>query len=143
MIDYLHDNDSRADFISRLNSYDFNRGKLKITTEIVDSKISDEQRALYWIWMDAIRKFIRESTEYNPTANDLHEYFKDLYLESKQKVIMQKTLTIRPSIMDLSVKKMAEYMNAVDMHCVVEYEFYVPTLKDLEFDAKRGHYVKK
>ncbi len=140
MIDFIVDEETMQNFINRLMKFNFEHGKLKISSDIVGDAISDSQRCLYWVWMESIRKFIRESTSYSPTAEEMHEYFKKEYLEFEEKVILGKTIMIQPSIARLKIKVMAKYMEQIDLHCVVEYEFYVPTPDDMKFNAERGLY---
>lgn len=72
------------------------------------------QNALYWMWVDAIRLHILESTGKRFSKDELHDWLATEFLPTRVIEIYGRAHSVRSSTSSLSVTEMASYMGAIE-----------------------------
>lgn len=80
------------------------------------------QNALLWVWLDAIRKHIYESTGEAYSSEELHEAFKQKFLPTTQVRLNGKLSWVPMSTTKLSVGEMAEYLTKIEVYALTDLD---------------------
>lgn len=94
-------------------------------------KRTDPQRALFWIWMRAIREHLIESTGELYSEQELHDWFCDKFLGTKEVNVLGEARRRAIGTSDLSKDEMREFLDRIDMHCASELDLFLPTSNSL------------
>lgn len=87
-----------------------------------------DQNRLYFLWMACL------SDETGQSKDDLHEYFKQLYLGFEQRAVLNGRVYISPSTAALNTKQFSDYLNKIQMFANTELGIILPSPEDLEFN---------
>ncbi len=86
-----------------------------------------DQNRLYFLWLACI------SNETGQSKDDLHDYFKQLYLGFKQRAVLNGKIYVNPSTSALDTKQFTDYLNRVQEFANMELEILLPSPEDMEF----------
>jgi len=98
----------------------------EITIRLYHKTRSLEQNAYYWgIVLPTIQSFIRDHRGDDYSCEDVHEWYREQYLESRPVTIKGKTVIARPSTTKLSTKEFSDYLELV-IHHAAENGIVIP-----------------
>jgi hypothetical protein len=92
---------------------------------------SIEQNNLYWKWLTTIKGHIHESIGEAYTEDDLHDYYRELFLPVTHKTINGVEIKRLTSTTKLCVADMSEYLLKIDERCITRLKLMLPTREDL------------
>jgi len=75
------------------------------------------QNRLLWMWYGEIRNHLAETTGEQYTNDDIHEYFKDMFLDKRVVDIDERPIIVVASTSKLDTSEMSWYLNSVDIYC--------------------------
>lgn len=108
---------------------------LRITVEPYKKKRSLSQNALYWMWIDLIKKHISDVTGQVYSNADIHEMLRDLFLPKKTIIFRKKTLVVPTSTTELSVADFTVYLEDIDQYCADRLNLQLPHPEDIYHEA--------
>ena len=123
----------KQDFGSDFNEARFreelkkNEGK-RYRIDKVENKRTLTQNSFYWFYLGIIER------ETGNTANDLHEYFKRIFLPPKYIKVLGKEIKIPSSTTDLKKLEFGEYMEKI----CAETNVPIPDPKEAGYDDGKG-----
>lgn len=91
------------------------------------AKRTDPQRALFWIWMRAIREHLMNSTGQLWSEQELHDWFCDKFLPSKVIEVKGEARRYVRGTSDLSKAEMRGFLDQIDMFCASELDLFLPS----------------
>lgn len=110
---------SRQQFMGKLLRYAreliFNGQLYQIIIKPWTPKRSLAQNRLYWAWMKDIASHVNESQGTVFRDEDMHDYFKELFLDYEIKEIFGKKIMRYKSTTSLGVKNFSEYLEAIEL----------------------------
>ena len=120
----VKDNKTKDGFLDRVVSYLERLRDGEYILEIVKTKNqrTAAQNRLYWKWLSLISDY----TGY--TKEEMHEYFKQEYLPSKEVLGKQ----IPKSTTDLDTKGFTDYLKKIEQ-MTKQYNIKLPTIRELDF----------
>lgn len=99
------------------------------------SRRSLAQNRLYWKWLKEIADYINESTGTRFTDEDMHDYFKTLYLDSELKNILGEKIIRYKSTAKLSIKRFSEYLESIEFFAGAKG---IPLTRSVDFELATG-----
>ena len=99
-------------------------------------KRSVAQNSLMWLWYGVISNHILDSTGGFYSSNDIHEWFKQLFLPKRIIDFKSRVLEIQTGTSELNVMEMMEYLNNLDHYCIEKLDLDLPKPEDLWLDAQ-------
>jgi len=93
------------------------------------------QNRLLWMWYGEIREHLAETTGEQYQNEDLHEFFKDKFLDRRPMVIKGDARIVHGSTAQLNVSDMSEYLNRLDIYCADELGLQLTHPDDMWHEA--------
>ena len=94
------------------------------------------QNRMLWLWYGEIRNHLAETTGEQYSNEDLHEFFKDKFLDRRAMVINGDPRVIHGSTSQLNVSDMSEYLNRLDIYCADDLSFQLSHPDDMWHEAQ-------
>jgi hypothetical protein len=85
-----------------------------------------DQNALHWKRLDIIRLHIADSTGQIFSAEDLHEFFKSMFMDVSLVEIGGESVKVRRTTTGLSTKDFSAFMDNIDRYCIERLNLYLP-----------------
>ena len=95
------------------------------------------QNKMMWMWLGEIRNHLAETTGEQYTNEELHEFFKDKFLDRRPIIIKGDVRVIHGSTAQLNVSDMSEYLNRLDIYCADDLDLTLSHPDDLYHEAHR------
>ena len=89
------------------------------------------QNRLLWMWYGEIRNHLAETTGEQYTNDDIHEYFKDKFLDKRVVDIGERPIVVTASTSKLNTSDMSEYLNRLDIYCADDLQLQLTHPSDL------------
>jgi hypothetical protein len=89
-------------------------------------KRTDPQRALFWVWMRAIRQHLLDSLGQPYSEQELHDWFCQKFLGVKEVTLRGITKYYTRGTSDLTKSEMREFLDQIDMYCASELDLFLP-----------------
>jgi hypothetical protein len=99
---------------------------LTVTWGPYKSSRSLEQNKLLWKWLDIVRMHIADSGGELFTAEELHEFFKAKFLESRVVEINGEAIRCRATTTKLNTKQMTDYLTHIERHAAQSLHLILP-----------------
>ena len=112
--------------------------KKSYSVEITEKRIrrTISQNSLYWLWLTCIEH------ETGNNRNDLHDYFKEQYLEPINTTLFGETF-LRWSTKDLNTVQFKYYLDHIQTFSATELSITLPNPEDKYWDDFYSYYVDK
>ena len=110
--------------------------KYSVEIKLKREKRSVDQNSLMWLWLSCI---------YDETGNDkdtLHEYFKEKFLGSENRIAFNQSVTVRNSTTKLDTKQFTDYLERIQQFANVELGIILPNPDDLAWPDFYEFYKK-
>ena len=121
-ISYPSDKQKVIEYVSRLPDK-----KYIVKIELKREIRSLPQNKLMWMWLTCIEQ------ETGNDKNDLHDYFKSLWLPVKQVNVLGKTIEKTVSTSELDSKQFTDYLERIQQFANIELGIVLPQPEDLHF----------
>lgn len=131
-INYPSDKQKVIEYINRLPDKKYTV-KIDLKREIR----SLPQNKLMWMWLNCI------SAETGNDKNDLHDYFKDLWLPVKQVNVLGKWIEKTASTTELDSKQFTDYLNKIQQFANTDLGIVLPQPEDLHFAEFYDEYFNR
>jgi hypothetical protein len=120
-------------------------GKWMIKILPICNKRSLAQNRMYWKWLKLIADHV---TYHDPNNNvcsddDLHEWFKEKFLETKIIEIRGEIIKKRKSTTKLNTKEMTEYLEKIDQYCAQSMHLILPHPEDMYYQAMQKQPLRR
>lgn len=112
-----------------------NNGAHLVSIKQHRKKRSLAQNSLMWLWYDEISKNIFESQGDLYSSEDIHEFFKELFLPKRMIEFKNKALEIQTGTKDLNVMEMMDYLDRLDFYCAEKLDLILHKPEDLMIEA--------
>ena len=89
------------------------------------------QNRLLWMWYGEIRNHLAETTGEQYQNEDLHEFFKDKFLDRRPVTINGDPRVVHGSTSRLNTSDMSEYLNRLDIYCADDLNLQLTHPADL------------
>ena len=93
------------------------------------------QNRLYWMWVDAIRLHILDSTGKRFNKDELHEWLSSEFLPTKVVEIGGKAHPVRTSTANLNTAEMRDYLESIEHWAGSDLQCMLPHPDDLWAEA--------
>lgn len=110
-------------------------GEYIVTINRIKSPRSIPQNKLYWLWL----KLIAEETGH--TDNDLHAYFKAMFLGKQYKVLFNEQVEIEASTTRLSTKDFTTFLDKISLFASETLGIILPKPDDIGFNEFYTNYL--
>lgn len=110
-------------------------GEYIVTINRIKSPRSIPQNKLYWLWL----KLIAEETGH--TDNDLHAYFKAMFLKKQYKVLFNEQVEIEASTTRLSTKDFTTFLDKISLFASETLGIILPKPDDIGFNEFYTNYL--
>ena len=90
------------------------------------TKHSDEQRGLYFRWVDIIRQHVADTTGHYASKDEMHEWLAGKFQPTVAVTVGGETRYVRKSISKNSVKEMRELLELVDRYAAANLFLILP-----------------
>jgi len=121
-------------FFKEIKDTDFEKIPYSISLTKTSKKRSIPQNKLYWKYLACIE----ENT--GNDANDLHEYFKDKFLQKQLIEVLGRQILVEASTTKLNTKAFKEYLEKISIFASTELSIKLPNPDDLQMDSFIQHY---
>jgi len=111
-------------------------GPQTITIKAHRKKRSLAQNSLMWLWYDEIKKHIFDSQGDMYTSEDIHEWFKQLFLPKRAIEFKAKILEVQIGTKELNTIQMMEYLEKLDYYCADKLNLMLSKPEDLWREAQ-------
>jgi hypothetical protein len=122
-------------FVENLQKIPLKQG-LTIEYKYITKKRSNDQNALYWMWIACICDEIGEN------SNDLHETLCEKFLPIKEKLIFGITKIERTSTKKLDTIQFKNYLDKIQIFASSELGIILPNPEDRYFEQFKERYEK-
>ena len=102
-----------------------------VTIKPYKASRSVAQNRLLWMWYGEIRNHLAETTGEQYTNDDIHEYFKDKFLDKRVVDVGENPIVVTASTSKLNVSDMSEYLNRLDIYCADDLQLQLTHPDDL------------
>lgn len=113
---------SKQQFMGKLLRYAreliFNGQCYQIIIKPWTPKRSLSQNRLYWKWMKEIADWYNEANGTVVSDEDIHEYFKNLFLDAEFKEVFGQQIVKYKSTTKLGVKQFSDYLESIEFWAV-------------------------
>lgn len=110
----------------------------RVTIEVEKSKRTKDQNRLYWMWLSCI------SEESGNSRDDLHEFFKQKFLNTYARVIYGEEVKCVQSTTELQTDEFTKYLENIQLWVAEELGITLPNPDDLIYsifeDKYKGYY---
>lgn len=107
-----------ADFIAHLRA----DPRMGVTVKPYRRNRSQEQNRLYWgVWLAMLADYTGH------TAEELHEFFKDKFLQRRAATVLGRTLLMEPTTTSLKVDEFTAYLEQIRMFAAENLGCDLPT----------------
>ena len=110
-------------------------GEYIVTINRIKSHRTIPQNKLYRLWL----KLIAEETGH--TENELHAYFKAVFLEKQYKVVFNEQVDIKASTTILSTKEFTTFLDKIYLFAIEEVKMILPKPDDICFNEFYTNYL--
>ena len=124
------DKEKVIDYIGKLPD----EKRYKVDIKSIREVRSPDQNQLYWLWLTCI------SDETGNDKDTLHEHFKDVYLGSKERIVFNRSISIRHTTTKLDTKEFAAYLDRIQTFANTELGIVLPNPEDLIWADFYSHY---
>ncbi len=83
-------------------------------------KRSLAQNRLYWMWLRELRDHIEQATGQHYSDDDLHDYFREKFLDRRVVELGGDVVQVRKSTTRLTVAQFTEYLERIERYCLTE-----------------------
>lgn len=128
--------DSQMEFVIEYLRSAIQGGPQNVRIKPYRKKRSLAQNSLMWLWYEEIRKHIFESQGDMYTSEDIHEWFKQLFLPKRVIEFKTKILEIQTGTKELNTLEMMEYLEKLDYYCADKLNLMLSKPEDLWLEAQ-------
>lgn len=133
MITRIYNENQLSIYIENLRKIPLKNGIICENKYIV-KKRSNDQNALYWMWIACICDEIGE------TSNDLHEALCEKFLPIKEKIILGISKLERTSTKKLDTIQFKNYLDKIQVFALSELGCVLPNPEDRYFEEFKSRY---
>lgn len=114
---------------------------IQVEVKLHQNGRSVKQNSLYWKWLNELVNHIADSTGQRYSSDDLHDYFRALYLPQRVIEIDDTSIKARKSTAKLKVQEFTEYLEQIEvyaadsLHCQLSHPddlYWSALMKDYE-----------
>lgn len=114
---------------------------IQVEIKLHQNNRSTKQNKLYWKWLNELVEHIADSTGQRYSSDDLHDYFRALYLPQRTIEIDDTVVKARKSTAKLKVQEFTEYLEKIEvyaadsLHCRLSHPddlYWSALMKELE-----------
>ena len=110
-------------------------GEYIVTINRIKSHRTIPQNKLYRLWLNLIAE------ETGHSENDLHAYFKAVFLEKQYKVLFNEEVEIEASTTRLSRKEFTTFLDNIYLFAIEKLEMILPKPDDIGFNEFYTNYL--
>ena len=136
MIKIIRNYSDIVNFFKEIKETDFENKTYSLSLLKSTKKRSLPQNKLYWLYLNCL------SVETGNTSNDLHEYFKDKFLNKELIEVLGRQILVEASTAKLNTKAFTEYLENIVAFASQELSIKLPNPDDLQMDSFINHYSK-
>lgn len=118
-----------------INPKNDNQPTYMVTVGEYRSNRSTAQNRLLWLWLKLIVDHIKDTTGQIFSDEDMNEWFKEKFLETKIIEFRGEVLKARKSSKKLNTKEFTHYLENIDMYCAENLGLVLPHPDDLYYSA--------
>ena len=108
---------------------------MQVTIKPYKASRSVAQNRLLWMWYGEIRNHLAETTGEQYTNDDIHEYFKDKFLDKRVVDIGERPIVVTASTSKLDTSEMSWYLERLDIYCADELNLQLTHPSDMWHQA--------
>lgn len=124
----------RRNAIQAINNLDLTKPQ-QVTIKQHQPTRKTKQNALYWKWLSVISKHIIDTTGAHYSTDDMHDYFRQLFLPQHTVEVNEVIVKARKSTAKLKVGEFAAYLEQIESYATDSLHCPLPHPDDLYWAA--------